>query len=503
MRKQPNILFIMADQLAAQALPAYGNTVLESPHLDHLAEQGVVFENAYCNYPLCAPARFSMLSGRLPSRVGAYDNAAEFPASVPTFVHYLRNQGYRTCLSGKMHFVGPDQLHGFEERLTTDVYPSDFLWTADWCLEDFSWVPWYHSMRAVLDAGVWRRSVNIQYDDEVHNETIRWLHDYADAKESRPFFLTTSFISPHDPYLAPEAYWERYRDQDIDAPRVGDIPLDERDAHSKRHYYLTGRHNDEVQAADIRRMRRAYYAVTSYLDDKVGQLLEVLRVTGELDNTIIVVTADHGDMLGERGMFFKMTFFEWSARVPLIIHAPARFAAQRVKQVCSLVDLFPTLLEIAGDGQLPELVTPVDGHSLGGALSGNAAGGLDMALGEYTGEGTSAPILMVRKGAHKYVHCERDAPLLFDLESDPDELDNLAGREAVAGIETSLREEVFRHWSPGALAEDVLSAQRLRRFLASSLHQGQHTPWDFQPFRDASKQYFRVEGDVQDSYVRE
>ena len=111
MTKRPNILFIMADQLAPQVLSAYGGSRVETPHLDRLAEEGVVFENAYCNFPLCAPARFSMLSGRFPSRIGAFDNAVEFPASTPTFHHYLRLAGYRTCLAGKMHFVGPDQLH--------------------------------------------------------------------------------------------------------------------------------------------------------------------------------------------------------------------------------------------------------------------------------------------------------------------------------------------------------------------------------------------------------
>jgi len=128
MAKRPNLLFIMADQLAPQVLPAYGHPRARTPHLDRLAEEGVVFENAYCNFPLCAPARFSLLSGRLPSRIDTFDNAAEFSASVPTFHHYLRLAGYRTCLAGKMHFIGPDQLHGYEERITTDVYPANFMW---------------------------------------------------------------------------------------------------------------------------------------------------------------------------------------------------------------------------------------------------------------------------------------------------------------------------------------------------------------------------------------
>ena len=132
MSRKPNFLFVQADQLAARALRAYGNKVSKTPNIDKLAERGLVFEHAYCNYPLCAPSRFSMLSGLLPSNAEAYDNGAEFPASMPTFIHYLRLLGYQTCLAGKMHFIGPDQLHGFEERLTTDIYPSDFNWTADW-----------------------------------------------------------------------------------------------------------------------------------------------------------------------------------------------------------------------------------------------------------------------------------------------------------------------------------------------------------------------------------
>ena len=132
MSGQPNILILMADQLTSGALPTYGNRVAKTPHIDGLAAAGVVFDSFYCNSPLCAPSRFSFLAGQLPSKIGAYDNAAEYPAQVPTFAHYLRRAGYQTALAGKMHFCGPDQLHGFEDRLTTDIYPSDFGWTPDW-----------------------------------------------------------------------------------------------------------------------------------------------------------------------------------------------------------------------------------------------------------------------------------------------------------------------------------------------------------------------------------
>ena len=149
---KPNLLIVMADQLSAPFLRPYGGETARTPWIDELAAQGVVFSNAYCNAPLCGPARYAFMSGRLPSAIGAYDNAAEYPASLPSFGHYLRAAGYRTILAGKMHFCGPDQLHGFEERLTTDIYPADFGWVPDWT--DFATRPaWYHNMSSVRRRG--------------------------------------------------------------------------------------------------------------------------------------------------------------------------------------------------------------------------------------------------------------------------------------------------------------------------------------------------------------
>ncbi len=134
MSRPPNIVLVMADQLAASALPVYGNSTVRAPGLSAMAARGTVFESAYCPSPLCAPSRAAMLTGRRPSAIGVHDNACELPASTPTIAHLLRAAGYRTALAGKMHFVGPDQLHGFEQRLTTDIYPADFDWTPDWSL---------------------------------------------------------------------------------------------------------------------------------------------------------------------------------------------------------------------------------------------------------------------------------------------------------------------------------------------------------------------------------
>ena len=308
--RQPNILLIMADQLTAFALPCYGHPVVKAPHIVRLAEQGVLFENAYCNSPLCAPSRYSMLAGRLPSRIGAYDNASEFPASALTIAHGLRAQGYRTSLCGKMHFVGPDQLHGFEERLTTDIYPVDFGWTPDWDApeERIDW--WYHNMLSVKQAGIAEATNQQDFDDEVAFQARRFLQDHARSDDPRPFFLAVSFTHPHDPYAIRQAYWDRYRDDEIAPPRIGPLPPDRMDPHSRRLVRVSAMDEAAITADDVRRARRAYYGAISYVDDAVGDLIGTLRRFGLEDDTVVIFTADHGDMLGERGLWYKMCFFE-------------------------------------------------------------------------------------------------------------------------------------------------------------------------------------------------
>src|ERR1700728_2078615 len=151
--KAPNIVIVMADQMAPAFLPIYGHPLVRTPNMQALARDGVGFDSAYCASPLCSPSRASFMSGLLPSRTRVYDNAAEFAADIPTFAHHLRRLGYRTVLSGKMHFCGPDQLHGFENRLTTDIYPADFGWTPDWD-RPLDRPSWYHNMSSVTQAGL-------------------------------------------------------------------------------------------------------------------------------------------------------------------------------------------------------------------------------------------------------------------------------------------------------------------------------------------------------------
>ena len=487
--KPPNILFIQADQLSASKLPAYGNTIAKTPHLDALAARSSVFESAYTNFPLCAPSRFSMMSGRLASRIGAYDNGAEFPASVPTIAHYLRHLGYQTCLSGKMHFVGADQLHGFEERLTGDIYPADFGWTGDW-----TEVSQAHSndMRSFVGAGPCTRNVQMDYDEEVTHRAERKIYDLKRGGDERPFFLLASLTHPHDPYQCSYEHWDRYRHDDIDMPRVERPALDDNDPYSLRLLTQYGLDSHDLSADNIRIARHGYYGSVSYLDDLVGRLLDVLRSVDLADNTVVVFTSDHGDMLGERGLWYKKTFFEDSARVPLFIHRPHHAQHSRITENVSLIDLAPTLLSVAGGNPGELAVDALDGHDLCDLMAGNHNTWADTAYSENLAEGAMAPILMVRKGPFKYIASDIDPPQLFDLVNDADECNNLAEDPAHRDTRNSLSILATDCWNSKLLHEKVKASQRRRLFLRNALAQGSQTPWDYTPRDQAADHYLRA-----------
>ncbi|MEO6125774.1 MAG: choline-sulfatase [Ilumatobacteraceae bacterium] len=482
---RPNILLVMADQIAASFLPSYGHPVVQAPSLQRLADRGAQFSSMYSNSPLCAPARFAMMSGQLNSKIGAYDNASEFAASIPTFAHYLRNAGYQTCLAGKMHFVGPDQLHGFEQRLTTDIYPADFGWTPNWDDADgrFDW--WFHNMDSVLNAGIAEATNQLDYDDEVGFRAVRKLRDLARTSDDRPWMLTASFTHPHDPYVMRRQYWDLYDHDAIDLPAVGALPADQMDPHSKRLRNVSAMDAADITEADIRTARHAYYSSIAYVDEWVGRLVETLEVSGMADNTIIVFTADHGDMLGERGLWYKMNFFEGASRIPLIVAGPGIEPSRPTEHV-SLLDVLPTLLELAG----VERPDTVDGTSVVALLGGDREPDRTV-VGEYLGEGAIAPILMIRRGDLKFVYCEADPPQLYDLAADPLELVNLATDPEHRSSVVALTDEVHRRWNPAELRAAVISDQHARRTVDSALRKGNFTSWDFQPFTDASEQYMR------------
>lgn len=516
--RRPNILFVMADQLSALATTPYGNRDVLTPHLQALADRGTVFQNAYCNHPLCAPSRASMMTGRLPGFLPVNDNSEELPASYPTFVHYLRRSGYKTILSGKMHYVGPDQLHGFEQRLTTDIYPSDFMWTKTWDSQgdpprriglpgDAETGKSYVRQMAqmVKEAGPLPWTYQHDYDQTVHFHALQTIRDLAIRRgpdREEPWFLCASYTHPHDPYVNLQEYWDRYEGRDI---RMPDSPPEGWER-PRIDVWTNSYHGVDVvdpTSEDVYRSRRGYYASTSYFDDKLGELVAELDRLGLLENTIVLVTADHGDMCGERGMWFKRTVREWASRIPLIVAGPGVVEGHRVSQISSLVDLFPTMLDLTGLALCPEFPHPLDGHSLVPFISGEQpADWPNEAIVENFGEATIAPIRALIRGRHKLIYAHGLPDQLHDLADDPHEWTNLARESDYEGIVRTLKARLLRDWDPEKADREIRESQHRRGFLKESLFLGDYFPWDFQPVFDGTRQYVRRASNVQyDPYL--
>lgn len=487
---RPNILIIMVDQLNGTFFPDGPADFLHSPNLKALAARSARFVNNYTSSPLCAPARASFMAGQLPSRTRVYDNAAEYVSSIPTFAHHLRRAGYYTALSGKMHFVGPDQLHGFEERLTTDIYPADFGWTPDYRKpgERIDW--WYHNMGSVTGAGVAEITNQMEYDDEVAflaNQKLYHLARENDDAGRRPWCVTVSFTHPHDPYVARRRFWDLYEDCEHLEPTVPAIPFDQQDPHSQRLMLACDYQKFGITAENVRRSRQAYFANISYLDEKVGELVDTLTRTRMLDDTLILFCSDHGDMLGERGMWFKMSFFEGSARVPLMISGPGIKAGTHRAPVSNL-DVTPTIADLAGIS-LAEIMPWTDGESLVPVISGGER--TAPVLMEYAAEGSYAPLVGIREGKWKYVHCALDPDQLYDLDSDPRELTNLAADPAHAETLAHFRAMAEARWDMARFDADVRESQARRWVVYEALRNGAYYPWDHQPLQKASERYMR------------
>jgi choline-sulfatase len=476
----------MADQLTPFLTGAYNHPVVKTPILDEIVKNGVRFDAAYSPCPVCAPARASLLTGKYVSNIGAWDNGAPFGSDEPTFLHYLTLAGYDTVLAGKMHYIGPDQLHGFARRFNTNLYPSGFEWTPERGVPKPSVRS--HARQYTgesIKVGTW--SDYLSYDEETHFRALEYLRakglergTLAEGDPPQPFFLCVSYHHPHEPFWPPREYWDLYEGELIDIPT---FPSDLDENYSVFDRWLNINHGIENAPGlrdpeSLRILRRAYYALVSYIDNKVGELQKVLEESGLADDTIIIFTSDHGDMLVEKGMVQKRTFYEWSSRVPLIIQFPDRkFAGIRRPEAVNLVDLFPTVLDLASIN--PETRLPVDGESLLELLK-SSADGERVTFSEYHSQGTHAPCFMARRGAFKYTYIHGFENQLFNLEADPGEWINLAGQQEYAQVECELKEKILSTFNPDLIESRVKDSVWKRSIIHRAMKIS-GTSWDIEP----------------------
>lgn len=342
-------------------------------------------------------------------------------------------------------------------------------------------------MSSVKQAGVCGITNQLAYDDEVGYVSQKAIRDFTRSVDERPWCLVTSFIHPHDPYATRQKYWDLYEGRDIPLPKVS--LLSDADPHSKRLETVMDLVGADITDEDVLRARRAYYGNVSYVDEWVGKLRETLVECHADDNTVIVFLSDHGDMLGERGLWYKMSFYEWSCRIPLIIHAPGRYQPSVVDTPVAQVDILPTLVELVS-GNSTEFIDNPSGKSLIGLCNGDKPEA-EYIVSEYLGEGAVSPMLMIRLGSLKYINSGSDPELLYDLESDPNELNNLANESDMVEVIQGFRGHVESHWNVDRVHRNVLADQKRRRFINQCLRKGQYTSWDYAPPRDYANEFTR------------
>jgi choline-sulfatase len=412
-------------------------------------------------------------------RTRTYDNAGVLASDVPTWAHHLRAAGYEVVAAGKMHFVGADQLHGLERRLTPDIYPADFSWTPDEYDYDSPDEATFGKALQARQAGPCDESDQLAYDQNVHARSLEFLRARRPGGE-RPFCLLVSYSHPHPPYLAPRRFWDMYEGQQIPLPLLADIPAGTR---SRMERWLHGFEGfSPAEAADqelLRRLHRAYYAMVSYVDARLGELLAALAAGGLDDRTAVIFASDHGDMLGQRRQIQKRCFFEPSARVPLIGSFPGRWAEGAAAAApVSLLDLVPTLTDLAG----VRPPTEVDGVSLLETLrSGRPTRAGRTVFSEYEGEWVPAPCFMARRGALKYIYAHGADRQLYDLETDPLERHNLIGGDGRRGVAAELHAAVTETFDVDAIARDMVRSRAQRLLMHRAMQQGSPTRWDYRP----------------------
>ena len=450
----------MSDQHHAGILGCAGDAVAHTPALDGLAAAGVRFTNAYCPFPLCGPSRMSFMTCRHPHELGLWDNDGELHTDIPTMVHSFLAGGYDTILSGRMHFAGHDQRHGFAARLLGDVPESVYIsagWKLQRVLGDLADTPGM-SLTGLTKSGPGRTGYHA-YDEAVTRVTVDWLRERGHANAGKPFFLTVGYASPHCPFVAPPEDFERF------AGRIGagDLPAPGGALHpvnaDRRKRFQT----DPPPPLDAQwRTRVAYYGLCAFLDRQVEAVLGALRDAGLTEDTLLVYTSDHGEMLGEHGMWWKSTFYDGACRVPLLVSWPGRIEGGRaIGRNVSLMDIGTTFLDLAGIEPLPG----ASGRSFRSLLSGKSEGWDDAVFAEYAEPGR--PSRMVRRGPWKYNYYPGSRPELFNLEDDPGESNDLWDDPQLAAVRGELHEIVLQGWDPDRVAERTRRREKERALIAN------------------------------------
>lgn len=453
---QPNIILIVSDQHRGDFMGCAGNRVVQTPNLDHMAKRGVHFTQHYCNSPLCVPSRMSMITGRLPYKTEVFGNQDFLSSDMPTFAHALSLGGYDTVLCGRMHFVGPDQRHGYQQRLVGDITPS-YPGGPKTAYGRLNRTPDSDAISIHL-AGPGDSPV-IQYDEAVTSACETFLDERTKTENNRPLFLTVGLYGPHNPYTCLSEYY----DQAIQAIEKGEdkMILPDLEPHQWIEEIIRTSGLHAVTEEQMKMARANYIGLVHQLDGYIGRILQAAHALSE--DTIVVYISDHGEMAGDHGLFWKRCFYEGAAKVPMIWYPIAKHSdiniaqGRKVHALTSLVDLAPTLTRLSGSPDLPRM----DGHDL------------TRLLNRQTGDNTvqwkertvlselvftdKSPARMIRYQEYKLVYYHEHKQIqLFNLIEDPDEQHDISQLEAYQSIKDELLNKVLENWDIESLVKQRL-----------------------------------------------
>lgn len=416
MTEKTNVLILFSDEHRHDAMGCAGHSLVKTPHLDRLASNGTRFTRAYTPSPICVPARASLATGQYVHKNRCWSNAQAYQGEPVSWGHQLMRQGHRVDSIGKLHYRGSEYDNGFEEEILP-MYIRDGKGWIKGLLRDHE---------AVLDVSAYTSEIGAgensytDYDLEVTRHACTWLKDAAIAQSDKPWTLFVSWLRPHYPLICPEAFYDLYPLSEMDEARFRSeqaLPQHPVTQTIRRAFNYDERFDDQTRQI----ARASYYGLCSFLDAQVGAVMNVLEQTGQADNTLVIYTSDHGDHNGDRRMWTKMSLYDESARIPMLIQGPDIPKAKTIDTLASLVDIYPTVLQ-AVDAEDDEIDRP--GLSLHSLIDG--AGTDRGVLSEYHDGGSPVGMFMWRKDQWKYNCYPGYAPELFDLAADPDELRDLS-----------------------------------------------------------------------------
>lgn len=418
-----NLLIIMSDEHSRQVCGAYGNEVAQTPNLDALAARGTLFANAYTPSTICVPARASFATGQHVHRTGHWDNSFAYAGAPPSWAHILTEAGREVVSIGKLHYrsaaddlgfqksIEPMYLHGEGDILGCVREPLPQRWVT-------------RKMAEQIGPG---ETAYTEYDRRVRDAAIKWIGEQDKTAPDQPWTAFVSFVAPHFPLIAPKKFYELYGD-------LGLMP--KKPKPENEHPWMVAFRNcflyDNFDEKKIRIALASYYALVSFMDDNVGQVLDALTNSGMRENTVVLYVSDHGDNAGERELWGKSTLYEESVGIPTIIAGPGIQKGKISHTPVTLTDVFPTVLDVAG------LLSRE--HSTDSLISLAAANDEDerVAFAEYHAVGSPSGAYMIRQGRWKYIYYVGFEPQLFDLVTDPDEVNDLGESKEHSDIRQEL-----------------------------------------------------------------